>query len=232
MSRGMKRYRKQWEAFAEVLKSGYRPTSFEDTWAVVSDKVCGLHKVEARALWNNLRVINPISLVEIGRNLGGGLFLMCCACPKLEWVETYDIAEYPLTDAAFEKWFKVNNIRADIELTDSALIVSEGGSYCDFVWIDGGHTGEAVEADIEIWKDCEYIGFHDYADKKRNKHKRYYPDVVKEISEAADRYGWKMFGERGRSDIIFKTDNASTLSTVSGADWGGEDDGDTDWNFR
>jgi len=216
------------------LKSGYRPTSFEDTWVVVSDKVCGLHEVEARALWNNLQKINPSEFVEIGRNLGGGLFFMTCACPSVGTIESFDIKEYPLTDVAFKTWFKTNGISILLETIDSADIDIEFGGVCDFVWVDGGHTGEAIKADIEIWQDhCEYIGFHDYADNRgKNKHKRYYPDVVKEISEAADQYGWKPFGERGRSDIIFKTDNASTLSRVSEADWGGEDDGDTDWNFQ
>jgi len=122
-----------------------------------------------------------------------------------------------LTDDEFKEWGRKQHIDLKIVTQNSAKVCAFGLQ--DFVWIDGDHTGAGVKADIEIWKDhCQYIGFHDYADRgKRNKHMKYYEDVVAEISAAKERYGWVQFGERGRSDIVFKTGIGE--SEVSGADW-------------
>jgi len=204
-SKGKHKFRAQWEAFAEYLKTGERPDTFEEAYSVVSDKVSGLYESEARAMWNNIRAINPKSIVEIGRNLGGSQFLFCCAAQELETFKSFDIEEFELTDEPLKDWAECNDIFTSNFVIDSTMILMPGRF--DLVFIDGGHTGPIVKADIEIWKDyCKYIAFHDYAnDNGRNKHRRYYPDVVAEISAAAERYGWELFGERGRSDVVFKT---------------------------
>ena len=204
-SKGKHRYRKQWEAFAEYLKTGKRPDTFEEAYAVVADKVSGLYESEARAMWNNIRAINPKSIVEIGRNLGGSQFLFCCAAQELEIFNSYDIEDFELTDEPLEQWSGFNSILTYNHVSDSTKLQARNIIH-DLVFIDGGHTGEIVRQDIRIWKDhCKYIAFHDYADLGHNKHKRRFHDVVEEIRVAADRYGWQLFGERGKSDVTFKT---------------------------
>jgi len=203
----MKKYKAEWEEFARRLATGARPATFEDTWDYMPPHVCGLYRDEAQALWDNLQIIDPISIAEIGRNLGGGLFLMVCACPHLEFVKSWDIKRYPLTDDAFKVWFKAIGLRGVIDIQDSADAKPVEGWF-DFVWIDGDHTGLGVLKDIMVWQDkVEWIGFHDYADKGSNKHRRCFKDVVAEITAARERYGWEMLAERGRSDVVFKVNS-------------------------
>lgn len=210
MSRGYRRYQKQIKQFAEYLSTGYRPTSFEAAYEVVSDKVSGQYKQEAVALWDILAVNDIKSVVEVGRNLGGTAFLFACACPKLERFLSLDIEEFPISDHALKCWFDRQGIDAELRVCDSTTFEPCRDTFAcglwDFVFIDGGHTGDIVRADIQAWKDhARLIGFHDYADRKVNKHKRYYPDVVEEITWAAERYGWQQVGMRGRSEIVYAT---------------------------
>jgi cephalosporin hydroxylase len=204
-SKGRYRYAKQWEAFADVVKSGIRPKTFERCWSYISDKVSGQYESEARALWNVLQTIKPESIVEVGRNLGGTLWMFACACPQLKEVLSLDIEWYDTTDNLWVKWFADHDVQAKILECDSTKHQAFG--MYDFVFIDGLHTGEAVAADIQVWRDhARYIAFHDYADRgANNKHKRVFPDVVYEISKAAQLYGWQQVGERGRSEIVFET---------------------------
>jgi len=205
-SRGKHKYRKQWEEFAEYLKTFQRPVTFESAYDVVKDKVSGLYQDEAQAMWNNIQKINPESIIEIGRNLGGSQFLFCCAAPELKQFISFDIEAFELTDPLLEEWEEANGINGNNLLADSTGLGGKIGPVYDLVFIDGGHTGPIVKADIEVWKDhCNYIAFHDYADRgRKNKHRRVFQDVVDEITSAADKYNWKQFGERGRSDITFK----------------------------
>ena len=203
-SKGRFKYAKQWEQFAKVLKSGIRPTTFEAAWPYVSDKVSGMYESEAKAIWNFLASRPIKSIVEVGRNLGGTLWLMGCASKELKEVLSIDIEWYNTTDDVFPDWFALHNIHSDLRAEDSTTFKASG--MYDFAFIDGLHTGPGVKADLEIWKDrCHYIGFHDYANRKTNKHKRCFQDVVDEITKAKDKYGWKQIGERGRSEIIFET---------------------------
>ena len=203
-SRGKKKYLKQWTAFAEYLKTGKRPDTFEEAYAVVADKVSGLYESEARAMWHNIRAIKPKSIVEIGRNLGGSQFLFCCAAPELEQLWSIDIEAFELTDTWLEEWGCFNGIDIQNDVHDSSESVPVG--MYDLVFIDGLHTGPGVRADIEVWKDhARHLAFHDFSDRKTNRHKRHYPDVVAEIRGAAQAYQWQQFGERGKSDIVFKT---------------------------
>lgn len=205
-SKGKKRFRRQWEEFALWLKTGGRPDTFEEAYDVVKDKVSGLYESEARAMWDNIRAINPRSIVEIGRNLGGSQFLFCCAAPELVCFESVDVEYFELTDPALECWGARHDMHIDNIVADSTTYTPKSDIY-DLVFIDGGHTGPIVRQDILIWKDhCRYIAFHDYADRgSANKHKRVFSDVVDEISTAAQAYGWQKYGSRGRSDITFKT---------------------------
>jgi predicted O-methyltransferase YrrM len=201
---GRDRYRKEWEQFAEMLCTGIRPTTFDAAWRQIPAHISGQYEDEARALWTILRKINPTSLVEVGRNLGGTLFLFACACPNLKEVLSIDLQWFDTTDDLWVEWFADHGIKAKILECDSTQF-QPFGMY-DFVFIDGGHTGEIAKKDIEIWRDhCHYIGFHDFADKGTNKHRRAYPEVVREIKAASLAYKWQQFGERGRSDIVYRT---------------------------
>lgn len=213
-SRGKVKYRKQWEKFAEYLKTNNRPQSFEEAYAVVCDKVSGLYRSEAEAMWYNIKSINPESIVEVGRNLGGSQFLFCCAATELKSFLSVDIELFELTDSALEIWGSKQGIYVANVIHDSTTF-EPADEMWDLVFIDGGHSGPIVKADIEVWKDhCKYIAFHDYADRgSKNKHKRVFKDVIAEISNAADKYGWKPFGVRGRSDITFETKYANNKDT-------------------
>ena len=204
-SKGKHKYRKQWEEFAYYLKTGGRPDTFQDAYAIVADKVSGLYESEAMAMWDNIRSINPRSIAEIGRNLGGSQFLFCCAAPELVAFDSIDIEYFELTDPTLECWGARHGINIMNMVTDSTTYTPD--RMYDFVFIDGGHTGTIVHEDILNWKDhAKFIAFHDYADRgSANKHKRVFSDVVDEIRTAAQAYGWKQYGSRGRSDITFKT---------------------------
>lgn len=193
-------------AFAGVLKTGYRPDTFDATWDVVKTLVCGQYKSEAQALWDIIRADGRVrDIAEVGRNLGGGLYLFCCAAQGVANVCTVDIASVSKIDDALYEWLIKNNIGCAIVTMDS----TEFTPYCeyDFVYIDGGHTAEIVKKDIDIWRDrTRLIGFHDFADRgNRNKHRRVFSGVVDEIKKARDAHGWRQVGMRGRSEIVFET---------------------------
>lgn len=203
-SKGKHKYRQQWQAFAEWLETGGRPDTFEEAYAVVADKVSGLYASEAQAMWKNIRSINPQSMVEVGRNLGGSQFLFCCAAREVQRFLSIDVEEFELTDWALRDWGNRHGISIQNVVADSTTWKAH--AVYDFVFIDGGHTGEIVHEDIRIWKDhARFIAFHDYADRGTNKHKRVFHDVIEEIEAAAQAYQWKHFGVRGRSDITFET---------------------------
>lgn len=205
-SRGKKKYYKQWSAFADYLSLMKRPETFEECRAVVADKVSGLYESEAFAIWNILWEIKPKRIAEVGRNLGGSLFMYGCCCTELEYVFSVDIERFEETDLILGLWFQNHGIDSDVIVADSTEIKLDEDDIYDFVMIDGGHTGPIVKKDIDVWKDnVRVISFHDYADKRTNKHKRVYPDVIAEISAAARYYGWKQIGQRGRSEICFET---------------------------
>ena len=140
-SRGKHKYRKQWEAFAQWLEKGGRPYYFLEAYDVVKDKVSGLYCSEARAMWNNIRAINPKTMVEIGRNLGGSQFLFCCAAPEVEHFYSVDIEEFELTDMALRHWGNRHGIAIQNTVQDSANVFTS--TVWDFVFIDGGHTSRS-----------------------------------------------------------------------------------------
>jgi hypothetical protein len=199
------RYAHQWGAFAAVLQSGYRPDSFDDAYSIVDNHVSGLYRAEAKAIWNILQARPIKSIAEVGRCLGGSLYLFACACPQLERVFSVDIEWYDTSDDVFPAFFERHGIECTLVQGDSSEVIVTRD--WDFVFIDGDHTGPGVARDIEIWKDhTPLLGFHDFADHgRRNKHIKYYPDVVAEIQIAATNNNWKQVGKRGRSEVCFET---------------------------
>lgn len=195
-------------AVYELLKSRWRTNDFEEVVQKMPWRGCGQYICEAKGLWNTLYDKNITSLVEVGRNLGGGLLLFACMFPNLKSVLSIDIKHWKPTDKEFRRYFDHFGIYSDIVICDSTLYKPR--YFYDFVYIDGGHTGPIVEKDINIWKDrCKYIGFHDFADNgKKNKHRIVYQDVVEVIQKYEGIEGWERIGKRGRSEIVFKTRNA------------------------
>lgn len=196
---------KQRTEFAEYLRTFKRPNTYEEVYDVVKDKVSGLYRCESEPIWEIFKDKKIESFVEVGRNLGGSNFFFTCLFKDLKKILSIDIDTFKITDDALKEYLTHHNISHEFVKADSTAYEASG--FWDFVFIDGGHTGEIVSADIEIWRNrCKYIGFHDYADKgRKNKHKVFYPDVVEEIKKAAEKYGWKQIGNRGRSEIIFET---------------------------
>lgn len=200
------KFKNQRYEFSDFLKIGKRPKTFEETYKIVENKVSGLYESEARSVWDTLHHKDEIkSIVEVGRNLGGSLFLFTCMFPNLQKVLSIDIGEFEPTDSALKDFLKINNISFEFIKMDSTQYKAEG--FWDFVFIDGGHTAEIVREDINIWKKrCKYIGFHDFANLgKKNKHKRVFKGVIDEINAAWLENDWKQIGERRRSEIIFET---------------------------
>jgi hypothetical protein len=192
---------------AAMLRCGLRPEHFWEAYALC-EIGCGQFKNEAQALWNIVRQIQPVRIAEIGRHLSGTSFLLACAARGLRRFLSVDVQSYPETDQALCDWLDLHGIEHGLVQADSRDYrpVEE----VDFAYIDGGHTGEIVQADILAWKDrTRWIGFHDFADTvwpngRRNLHRQYYPDVVRVIQEARNRYGWTPVGVRGRSEIVFR----------------------------
>lgn len=168
----------------------------------------GLYKKETQGILSALGDKKIKSLVEIGRCLGGGLYMLSCIFPELEEILSIDINDYYITDPELKLYFDHFGIKHNLIIADSTKYVPEDRLW-DFVFIDGGHTGEIVSKDIAIWKDrCRYIGFHDYSNRKgRNRHKAHYPDVVEEIKKSIKEYSWRQIGVRGRSEIVLETKN-------------------------
>lgn len=207
--KGRAKYLHEWTAFVAYLRRGLpKPDNFDDAWAALPGhkKVCGLFQAEAWALWKILDAERVETICEIGRNLGGGLFMLACACQNLRYVRSIEIEPIAQIDAALEFWLDANHITHGIQVGDSREVELSAHVF-DFVFVDGGHTGECVRADIETWRPrTRLIGFHDFADRgARNKHVRRYKDVVHEIQVARDRYAWRQVGTRGRSEIVFRT---------------------------
>ena len=201
-------------AFAERLEGFDHPEDFADAWAVCGGKVCGFYLGEAVAIWHILRREKIRSIAEVGRNLGGGLCILACAARDLEYLWSIDVVAIPEVDVPLAKWLATLGVICKLDEADSASISIPakvpftGQDLWDLVYIDGEHTGPGVKADIEKWRGrCRLIAFHDYADEGRNYHRTRYNDVVDEISAAAARYGWERTGQRGRSEIVFRTEN-------------------------
>jgi hypothetical protein len=190
---------------ADVFKSGARPESFDEAYDMVVR--AGLYKSEAKQVWDFIRGHDIRSVVEVGRNLGSGIFLMACAARGLKRFLSVDILRWSLTDDVIPAWAEANGFDIELVACDSMNYEPDRSLKWDFVFIDGGHTGPIVTNDLEKFRGLtRYIGFHDFADRgHRNTHKRLFKDVVEAIAAARDRYGWKQVGLRGRSEIIFDT---------------------------
>ena len=195
------------------FKSLERPETFQAAYDICKP-ANGQYEVEAQAIWTFLSTHNIKSIVEIGRNLGGNTFLMGCGAKELEEILSLDIVRWSLTDDVMQPWFDyhgIHNIIGEADSLDPEAVKSfdyklESDEKWDFVYIDGGHTSEIVSSDINNWKDrCHYIGFHDYADKKTNAHRKYFRGVTKSITKAKETYGWTVVGERANSEVVFKT---------------------------
>jgi len=150
MGSSIKRHRrKQWEEFALLLKNKTRIETFNKAFNMVS-AMSGLYEIEAKPIWDFLQKINPVSIVEIGRCMGGSLWMFGCACANLKKVLSIDIESYELSDPLLEEWFKYYKVDCDIKVEDSTQY--QTNQMWDFVFIDGGHTGSIVKSDIKIWK--------------------------------------------------------------------------------
>jgi len=172
------------------------------------DGCFGLYHQEAAGIYSALHDKDIKTVAEVGRGYAcASLYLYTCFFPDLKKVLSLDIATYK-SEASMKAYLDFYGIEHQI-LTRDSTIYDPGDTFWDFVFIDGGHTGEIVAADIQVWKDkCKYIGFHDYSNKKgKNKHKRHFPDIVEEIGKAIKEYGWKKIGTRGRSEIVLETGN-------------------------
>lgn len=193
------------ENFAKFLdkKERLTPDNFCDAYNFYG--AFGLYKIEASGIYSALHDKNITSVVEVGRCYSGGLYLYSCLFPNLKKVLSIDIDEYPRSDTAIKEYLGHYQIENDIVVCDSTLYKPDNFIW-DFGFIDGGHTGPIVEQDMLIWKDrCRYIGFHDYADKRKNKRKHYYHDVTEKITYYINKYNWKQIGNRGCSEIVLET---------------------------
>ena len=191
---------------AGVFKSGVRPDGFDQVYEMAQD-VAGLFRDEAKSIWDFIRGNDILTIAEIGRNLGSGIFLFACAARNLRRFLSIDMCSWPLTDEVIPGWAKANGFDMDLVVCDSMDYEPDRSLRWDFVFIDGGHTGQAVKNDLEKFRGiARYIGFHDFADMgRKNAHKRVYKGVVKAIVSARDRYGWVQACPRVRSEVIFDT---------------------------
>jgi len=206
--RGVKKRANEWATFLDALRTNTRPDTFDEIYAHINNHVYGLYEDESRALWNILKKEEIRSVAEVGRHLGANLFMIACCCRELEYVYSTDIFDYDPGDTVLKNWFTANNICSIISVIEpDEVIENPDGIMFDFVFIDGGHKAESAARDIESWKDhARLIGFHDYADKKTNRHGRYHGGLVEVITKAANEYGWEQTGERGRSEIVYRTE--------------------------
>lgn len=168
----------------------------------VVKETSGLYKCEIEGIVSALEDKRIESMVEIGRCLSGSIYLYLCCFPIKRFL-SIDVKRYG-TDTAIKEFMDGLNIQNEILVQDSSKYTPKES--WDFVLIDGDHTGPGVKSDIEIWKNkCKYIGFHDYADRGSNRHRKVHPEVIKEITEAINKYGWKQIGIRRRSEIVLET---------------------------
>jgi len=207
-----RRREKQQLEFVENLKKEdgkIRPDDFDGAWGV-GGCVSGLYDGEMAGAWNALHgdlSDNIKSMVEVGRCWSGTLYMYCCLFRNLEKITSLELDDYTVTDPAIKEWLDGQNIAHDFVTGDSTAYIPDPSKFYDFVFIDGNHDGEYVTKDIAIWKDrCSYIGFHDFANRRgKNKHRRFYPGLVKTICNSWEENEWVPIGHRYRSEIIFKT---------------------------
>jgi len=182
-----------------------RPTTFEETMAACGPSF-GHYRNEASALWNIVQQTQPRRIAEVGRFMSGGTFFFCCASPNVEYVLSLDLFAHR-NDPLVKAWLDHHGIENDIVICDSTTYKPIGE--VELVYIDGGHDGCTVAGDIEVWRDhTALIGFHDYADRKSNRHGRYFPELVTAVTTAAAKNCWTPLGPRGRSEIVFRTNRA------------------------
>ena len=93
---------KNWTLVAEAFSSGIRPESFDEAYNIVKP-VCGLYEGEAKAVWDFISSTDIKSIVEVGRNLGSGIFMMSCAAKDLESFMSLDLFWWTLTDPIIEQ---------------------------------------------------------------------------------------------------------------------------------
>ena len=209
---------KKWKAMAGVFESGQRPNSFEEAYALCKD-VCGQYEREARSIWSFIQARPEITrIAEVGRNLGGNVFLMACAARSLQRFVSLDLLEWGLTDRAIVNWMELHGISCAVRVEDSLSYSPRADDVFDFTYIDGGHGGEVIRADIRNWKErTKFIGFHDYADKRRNRHRRYFAEVVAAVSEAKESNGWQLTWPRSNSEVIFETRGTHAIAAPPNA---------------
>jgi hypothetical protein len=199
------RWRPIWEEFSRWLKEGHRYDDFSVAYEAIDKRICGFYRIEIEHMWKNLENENIQTMAEVGRNLGGGLYMLMSACKNIKQVLSVDVLPIPEVDIGLLKWCNSNNIDLTLIQSDSKNYIPSWNSV-DFVYIDGGHDYDSVKSDIENWKNkTRLIGFHDYADKRKNKHKKVFDGVIQAINEGIKSEGWEQVGERGRSEILFKT---------------------------
>jgi len=183
------------------LAAGARPDTFAGYWGLVKP-IAGLRRRESRALWNVLRGERVERAVEIGRNMGGSLMLIVCACPDLREIVSLDIAPIAQVDAGLQSWLDGLGIAWEFIASGSQL-VTPPRDVRDFVFVDGSHIGKLVAKDIALWKDhTRLLGFHDYTLAGRRTR---YPGVVTAIDNAREANDWQPVGTRGGTEIVFRT---------------------------
>lgn len=200
---------KAWQGMADVFRSGARPDSFQEAYRLCKP-VCGQYENEAKAIWDFIRANDIKSIVEVGRNLGGNIFLMCCAAKNLQRFLSVDLLRWSLTDDVLPGWWASHGIEGLAHVADSiGYTHPKSWDRCDWdlVYIDGGHTGEIVTCDISNWfHRTRFIGFHDFADMgRKNCHRKVFHGVVDAIASSRDRLGWLQVGQRANSEVIFRT---------------------------
>ena len=133
---------------------------------------------EIKTLLKIVKKIKPKTILEIGTERGGTLFLFCRVADPEAIIISIDLpggpfgGGYPIWKIPFYKSFvrdhqKIHLIRADSHNSQTLNKVKKilGDKLIDFLFIDGDHTYEGVKKDFEMYSSLVrkggIIAFHD-----------------------------------------------------------------------
>jgi len=163
--------------------------------------ICQLDIDEALALWKLCREGPARTAVEIGRFKGGSTFLLACAIGEGGRLISFDLDNQ--YDAELSTVLRATGLDGRVELIvgDSQSSGLSRTTVADLVFVDGGHSREAVMADVRTWypalKHGGVMCFHDAVQTRSNA--TAIPSVVDTVQElsTSPEYDWVRIVEAG-----------------------------------
>lgn len=145
----------------------------------------GLYPKYQKYLINLIKEINPKVIIETGFNAGHSACCFLNGAPTAK-MYTFDICRWGTEDAALKSLsthFDIELIRGDSRKTLPEFIEKNKDVRAEFIFIDGGHSGDVPYLDIKYATELISIGGVIFIDDGQA------PDVINAIS----RFDWSNY---------------------------------------